>query len=251
MSRDPELRLRAVRTFSQWLLPDYRLTRPHIDWWENEEFNWYQKKFHQRKRFNTHRRWSLHQLLRLTENVEGDTAECGVFKGSSSWLICRSNKENGYFDRMHHCFDSFEGLSTPTDEDGTHWTPGVLSATEDIAKRNLSEFSDIVFYKGWIPDRFEDCDANRFSFVHVDVDLYEPTKDSIEYFYGLISPGGVLLCDDYGFTTCPGATKAVDEFLADKSEKMIALDCGGGFFVKGSTTSEESMMRSRGPRRQE
>ncbi len=152
---------------------------------------------------------------------------------------------------MHHCFDSYEGLSTPTDEDGTHWTPGVLSATEDIAKRNLSEFSDIVFYKGWIPDRFEDCDANPFSFVHADVDLYESTKDSIEFFYGRISPGGVLLCDDYGFTICPGATKAVDEFLADKSEKMIALDCGGGFFVKGSTTSEESMMRSRGPRRQE
>lgn len=48
------------------------------------------------------------------------------------------------------------------------------------------------------------------------VDLYEPTKDSIEFFYDKLNVGGIFLCDDYGFTSCPGATKAIDEFLVDK-----------------------------------
>jgi hypothetical protein len=47
-----------------------------------------------------------------------------------------------------------------------------------------------------------------------------------------MQPGAVFVCDDYGFATCPGATRAVDEFLADKPEKLVALDAGGCFFMK-------------------
>ena len=41
------------------------------------------------------------------------------------------------------------------------------------------------------------------------------------------------LCDDYGGTTCPEATEVIDGFLAGKPEKMISLDAGGGFLIKG------------------
>ena len=83
---------------------------------------------------------------------------------------------------------------------------------------------------------FRALEREPFAFVHIDVDLYEPTKDSLEFFYPLLSPGGVLLCDDYGSTRCPGALKACDEFLADKPEKMIATSAGSGFFIKGTLT---------------
>jgi len=48
----------------------------------------------------------------------------------------------------------------------------------------------------------------------------------------------VIICDDYGFTSCPGATKAIDQFLKNKKEKMISLSGGGGFLIKGTETSE-------------
>ena len=72
----------------------------------------------------------------------------------------------------------------------------------------------------------------RFSFVHIDVDLYDPTKDSISFFYDRLNADGIIVCDDYGFTTCPGATRACNEFLENKPEKMIALSGGGGFLIK-------------------
>jgi len=84
--------------------------------------------------------------------------------------------------------------------------------------------------------RFPEVADRRFAFVHIDVDLHQPTKDSVDFFYPRLAAGGVLLCDDYGSTWCPGATRACDEFLADKPEKMIRLDAAGGFLIKGTST---------------
>ena len=120
--------------------------------------------------------------------------------------------------------------------DGDYWKQGDLSVFLDAVKTNLSQFSNVSFHKGWIPERFPHVADRRFAFVHIDVDLYEPTRDSIEFFYPLMNENGIILCDDYGFDTCPGAIKAIDEFLADKPEKMLRLPSGGGFFIKGRAT---------------
>ena len=100
----------------------------------------------------------------------------------------------------------------------------------------LAPFPNTVLLPGWIPERFAEVRDKTFCFVHIDVDLYQPTKDSIAFFYPRMQPGGIILCDDYGFTTCPGATKAVDEYLGGKLEKMISLCSGGGFMIKGCMT---------------
>jgi O-methyltransferase len=232
---EPGARVAVLRAIANRIFPDYRLTWPQMGWWHDSEFNAYLDRFDERNGFNTHRRWTLWQLLRLVSAVEGDTAECGVFKGASSWLICRATDEKP---RQHHLFDSFEGLSQPESADGTHWKPGDLAAGEDLVRNNLRPFADrLVFHKGWIPDRFDDVRDRTFAFVHVDVDLRQPTLDSLEFFYPRLAAGAVLLCDDYGCTTCPGATEALDDFLADKSEKMISLDAGGGFFIRGTPTA--------------
>jgi hypothetical protein len=104
-------------------------------------------------------------------------------------------------------------------------------------RANLAEFRNVSLNKGWIPTIFRSVPTTSFAFVHIDVDLYEPTKDSIEFFYPLMNPGGVIVCDDYGFTTCPGATKAIEEYLSDKDEKMMSLASGGGFLLKKCRTA--------------
>ncbi len=227
-------KLRLLKVFADRLFGDFRLTWPQLDWWQDATFNAYLDRFNERKHPNTHRRWMVRQLIRLTGDVPGDTAECGVYKGATSYLICEANRLNGRFKRTHHMFDSFEGLSEPLPVDGGHWKKSDLSIAEDVVARNLAAFEgSIRFHKGWIPNRFGEVADRNFSFVHIDVDLYQPTLDSIFFFYSRLSHGAVLVCDDYGCTTCPGATKAIDEFLADKPEKMLSLDAGGGFFVKG------------------
>ena len=236
---DKSLRIRfyLMKGICTLLIPQYRFKWPQQGWWADREFNEYLKRFNEIKGLNTDRRWMLYQLMRLTEAVPGDTAECGVYKGASSYLICRINQEAKNYNRLHFGFDSFEGLSKPTSWDGTYWKKYDLSCTLDETKTNLSELDNFIFHKGWIPEKFKELENRRFSFVHIDVDIFEPTRDSIEFFYPLMNEGGIILCDDYGFTCCPGATEAIDNFLEDKLEKIISFSCGGGFLIKGCQTS--------------
>lgn len=219
------------------ILPGYRFTFPQIGWWRDDDFNSYLSKFSELDGFNSQRRWALKQFLRMTAAVNGDTAECGAYRGASSWLMLHANKDARCSNqKMHHIFDSFEGLSSPNKNDGTHWKQGDLAAETQIVEACLTPFLhgiDYKMYKGWIPERFSEVGNILFSFVHIDVDLFQPTHDSISFFYPRLNKGAILLCDDYGFLTCPGATKAIDDYLFDKKEKMLSLPDGGGFFIKG------------------
>lgn len=232
------LGFRLVTKLARRLIPNYRFTWPELVWFKDPELTNALTLFDESEGFNAHRKFALQQLLRLTAGVPGDTAECGVYKGCSSYIILRANKKSS-FSRTHHIFDSFEGLSRPSGKDGKYWVEGDLSMDLDTVKNNLKDFERVKFYQGWIPDRFKEISDLTFSFVHVDVDLYGPTLESIKFFYDRLNAGGIFVCDDYGFLTCPGATAAIQEFLLSKPEKMVALPGGGGFFIKACLTSSE------------
>jgi len=170
------------------------------------------------------RKFVLWSMAEATADLAGDTAECGVFDGGSSFLICLSRQQVRTWSGEHHLFDSFDGLSipeqvdVPDDERAFRWRHHDLAVDEAVALRNLNRFGFVRSHRGWIPDRFDEVADRRFSLVHVDVDLYQPTLASLEFFYPRLVPGGVLLCDDYGFTACPGARRAFDEYMTDKPE---------------------------------
>lgn len=232
------LGFRLITKLAERFVPAYKFTWPELAWFKNPKLNDVLKRFDESEGFNAHRRFALQQLLRLTSNIPGDTAECGVYKGCGSYIMLQANQRTS-FGRVHHIFDSFEGLSAPSGRDGEYWTANDLSIGEGIVRENLREFSGVKYYKGWIPSRFGDVENGTFSFVHVDVDLYEPTLESIRFFYDRLNDGGIFVCDDYGFLTCPGATAAIEEYLLAKPEKMVSLPGGGGFFIKGCVTSPE------------
>jgi O-methyltransferase len=232
-------RFDLLRMIASKLLPEYRFKWPQLLWWESSEFNEYLNSFNELNGNNSDRRLAVSQLIRLTSSVPGDTVEVGSYQGAMSWLICQAN--DGH--RMHHIFDSFEGLSEPALVDGQHWEAGALACAESVVKDNLKKFNgSFLTYRGWVPERFSEVADRSFSFVHIDVDLFDPTFDSLEFFYPRLCSGGILVCDDYGVTTCPGATRACDDYLKDKPESMIQLADGGGFFVKGIQTGGKSFL---------
>lgn len=233
-------RFRLLRQIVSTIIPEYRLKWPQMAWWSDSEFNQYLEKFGEINMPNTDRRFNLQQLLQLSYSVRGDSVEVGAYQGAMSYLICKYNAK--YVpERIHHIFDSFEGLSNPNSKvDGSHWSPGSLSCPESNVIQNLSDFEGtFCTYKGWVPEKFKFVESKVFSFVHIDVDLYEPTLQTLEFFYSRLSSGGLIVCDDYGFTSCPGATKACDEFTKDKDESFIGMADGGGFLIKGIKTNKD------------
>jgi hypothetical protein len=180
--------------------------------------------------------FTLLSLARMVRGVEGHFAECGVRYGkSSTFILTGAGPEST---KWLHVFDSFEGLSEPSDADvqaggKSEWSKGDLAVAEDIVRQNLRDFGDrLALHKGWIPDRFGDVADKTFSLVHVDVDLYEPTLASVEFFYPRVQSGGVIACDDYGSGHCPGAKRAIDEFFADKPENVLSLTSGQSVVIK-------------------
>jgi O-methyltransferase len=77
-----------------------------------------------------------------------------------------------------------------------------------------------------IPDTFGESGDLRFAFSHVDVDIHKSVLDCCRFLYPRTAMGGVIVFDDYGFPSCPGARQAVDEFFADKPEYPLVLRSG-------------------------
>jgi O-methyltransferase len=220
-------RFRALSRIAGVLSPHYVMTAPEKAWFHDEQF------FREFYAFEDHdqtadRKYMLRQLLSLVDLVPGDTAECGVYLGASSWFICNHFRSSG---RSHHGFDSFEGLPEPNPVDGSFWHTGDLRTREEHALELLRPF-DAHLYAGWFPDRFGEVADRAFAFAHVDVDLYQPTLDSLEFFYPRMSPGGVILLDDHGLTTCPGATRAAEEYMAGRLESIVLLTTGQAMILK-------------------
>jgi len=214
------------------LFGDYYIGDDHKLWRQDKDFIKKFRTLSPHNYYSEERKYTLREFVRFTANVSGDFAECGCYVGVSAWFMAKEAPNRDFF-----LFDSFEGLSRPDSEDFTQegvqeWQVGDLKTNEDVLRKNLAEFSHIHVLKGWIPGRFQEVAERRFCLVHIDVDLYQPTLDSLKFFYPRLSPGGVIVMDDYGFLTCPGATKAAHEFMADKPEYIIGLPTGQGVIIR-------------------
>ena len=169
--------------------------------------------------------FSLVQLLHLALPLTGLVAECGCYRGLSSYILCRYIllSDDRFDGHGYRIFDSFAGLSEPQPEDAfgdsdpqasmlRHVSRGGhFAARLDEVKKALKSFPGIEFFPGWIPQAFPGEPDARYSFVHLDVDLYQPTRDSLEYFYPRLVPGGRIVCDDFNW---PGARKAIEDYCA-------------------------------------
>ena len=181
--------------------------------------------------------YKIFQLLDLVRDIDGNWAECGVFKGSTAFLLGCYNKKHKVLKNKDKIFlfDSFEGLSKPTKNDsGTFMRENNYQCSEEKVRKNLEQFSFFIFKKGWIPYCFKGLNDKKFSFVHIDVDFYEPIKESLQFFKDKMKKGGVIVMDDYGFNGTPGATLATDSFVKKNHENFYfwKLPYGQAVFIK-------------------
>jgi O-methyltransferase len=182
------------------------------------------------------------QVERLKrDGVPGDFAELGVYKGESAKIIHLMDPS-----RRFHLYDTFEGfkeedLQHETGKAATYTTRNFADTSLEAVRRNIGGNDNIVFHPGRFqeltvdsrqltdsPLQTPDCQLStvncqlQFAFVNLDADLYAPTKAGLEYFYPLLSPGGVIIIHDYNFKW-PGIKKAVDDFVSTIPETLVMV----------------------------
>lgn len=172
--------------------------------------------------------------------IPGDVVECGVWRGGSSMAIAMTLQELGDETRDLYLYDTFEGMSAPTEhdvavdgeraaekfderrltEDSSQW----CRATIDDVQQNLLSTqyprARLHFVQGKVEDTIPaTMPAGDIAILRLDTDWYESTKHELEHLYPRLVSGGVLIIDDYGHWR--GARQAVDEYIEANGLKLL------------------------------
>jgi O-methyltransferase len=168
--------------------------------------------------------WNVWSLARQCAQLPGDFVEAGVYRGGSALLILDAIERTSGGHRLH-LFDSFAGLPAPGALD-LHRMGDFADTSVTAVRSRFPPSSDVTIHQGWIPETFVHSGLASVAFAHVDLDLEQSIADACAYLYPRLQPGGVMVFDDYGWSTCPGARAAVDAFFSDLPEVPLILATG-------------------------
>jgi O-methyltransferase len=181
----------------------------------------------------------FYTLRRIVEKMApqgGLFAECGVYRGATLLGMAHTLRAQGTASYQIVGFDSFEGFPEPVEEDALpnrSYHPRALKGyfgdtSLDELKSRVSALGleqQVTLVKGYFEETLSAWGDRQFSVVHIDCDLYQSYLTCLDFFYPRMVPGGHIVFDEYDFIAdvYPGAQKAIDEFLADKPEKITGF----------------------------
>jgi O-methyltransferase len=219
--RSPELvhsRVQPAATFSPWL--------------SDAEF----LAAHERIRRNTlvdqYRCYELWQLARQSASVEGAILEVGVWRGGTGCLLALAAPRK----TVYLC-DTFAGVVNAGEQDTRYLGGEHADTSEEVARKLLASagVTNAQILTGIFPAETAASVEGAIALLHVDVDVYQSAKDTVEWALPRLQPGAAIIFDDYGFFGCEGVTRYVHE-LRDLLQEFVFLHNlnGHAVFVKTS-----------------
>jgi O-methyltransferase len=193
----------------------------------------------------------------VARELPGDFAECGVWRGGSVLAMILALQELGADDRHIHLYDTFEGMTEPTEHDVSPLDPPALDDWRDAQSRgerawgemfgsevfNEASVRETVLSTGYPAEQVhivrgpveETLPGNApegLALLRLDTDWYESTRHELEHLYPRLCEAGVLIIDDYGHWE--GARRAVDEYFAAQGSRPLLnrIDYTGRVAIK-------------------
>lgn len=186
------------------------------------------------------------------KRIEGSFVECGVWKGGSAMAAAEMLLSTGDVSRDLFLFDTFEGMSPPTEEDvdvmgvmaknlleqsdrqeeESVWCRATLDGVKVALGSTGYPLDKIHFIQGMVEQTIPHAAPDKIAILRLDTDWYESTKHELEHLFPRLAKGGVLIIDDYGHWQ--GARKAVDEYIEKNGLKILLnrIDYTGRIAVK-------------------
>lgn len=175
----------------------------------------------------------------VNNQIPGDMVECGVWRGGSMMAVAYMLLFLNDHSRHLHLFDTFEGMTEPSENDislygdiasellknsqkedqNSVWCYAPLESVEAAMLSVGYNAEKIHFVKGKVEDTIPEQAPETIALLRLDTDWYESTHHELNHLFPRLSPGGVIIIDDYGHWR--GARKAVDEYI--KTEKIKIL----------------------------
>jgi len=163
------------------------------------------------------------------DKIQGDFVECGIWMGGNLVIAKKFFDSVKELDRAFYGFDTFEGMTKPTENDpkkAHRWWDGIGSCiasieevTEEIKRHDI--FDDrVILVKGDVKETLTNSKnlSERISILRLDTDWYDSTKIELEILYSRLVSGGFIIIDDYGYWS--GCKKAVDDFFGEEFVRL-------------------------------
>ena len=202
------------------------------------------------------RLWALVIAVRhlVRRGVPGAFAECGVWRGGSVLAMIETLRQIDAADRDIYLYDTFEGMTEPTERDSSPVDRHALEYWRDSEGRPWPELFDpstfseesvrelllstgypaerLHFVRGPVEETLPARAPGPLALLRLDTDWYESTRHELVHLYPLLADGGVLIVDDYGHWE--GCRRAVDEYFSGEAEPVLLnrIDYSGRIAVK-------------------
>ncbi len=185
-----------------------------------------------------------YEIYKLIKNVPGSMVECGVGSGFGLMAFAHfcSIFEPYHYVRKVIGFDTFEGFTGISEKDQTsragHLKEGGLNfGSYDILQqavalydmnRVLGHLNKVQLVKGDIsrtlPEYLDENPSLVVALLYLDLDLYQPTLDTLKLLVKRVPKGGVIAFDELNHTDYPGETIAAMETIGIQNLKLKRFD---------------------------
>ena len=175
----------------------------------------------------------------VDHRIPGAMVECGVWRGGSMQAVARTLLDLDVRDRDLHLFDTFEGMPPPTNEDrriggsaardllessprsSSLWAIADLADVQAGMSRTGYPSERIHYHPGLVQVTVPAQAPEQIALLRLDTDWYESTRHELMHLYDRVTPGGVIIIDDYDYWE--GSRQAVDEFIAAGRHRLLLV----------------------------
>lgn len=191
----------------------------------------------------------------VARELPGAFAECGVWRGGSVVAMILTLRQLELDDREIYLYDTFEGMTEPTEHDVSPLDPPALADWEEARRRGEQPWVEVFgpelfseesvretlrstgypeerlhLVRGPVEETLPGNAPDTLALLRLDTDWYESTRHELLHLYPRLCDGGVLIIDDYGHWE--GARRAVDEYFGDRPLLLNRIDYTGRVAVK-------------------
>ena len=172
-------------------------------------------------------------FVESSSRTKGDYVELGVGKG---FMTCAAlNYEKFDLQRQYFLFDKFDP-STVNNRTGATLVGTINydygSSLEEVQK-NLIKFKEkCTFVPGLLPTTINLDSLSAISFLHIDLNAAEPEVASLKLLWDLITPGGIVVLDDYCHHGRRAQFIAMNELAIELQFSILSLPTGQGLIIK-------------------
>jgi len=174
--------------------------------------------------------WRTHTLCWAVDSalaVPGDVVECGTYQGYSAEVLLHFTR--GLPGRTLWLYDLFD----PSGQAGEgHRLPAHAADLADRVRARFQPWDNVVVTQGKVPDVLADIAPESIAFLHVDMNNADAERGALEVLFDRVSPGGLIVFDDYGWTGYRRQKDAADAFMRPHGLAVLELPTGQGLVVK-------------------